>query len=519
MASGNKVTPDVVVAFAVAALLTILALVIDDESFGWLLAVPILSALIYTMVRLPLRTSLMWITFCAFTLENPAELPAAGMFKTPLFVIGSLLLTHLNGTTKVSALSFSGMDLFFVILGIIALRRRATGSKIDSQDRLETPLPLGRLAWLSLGGTALMWLSGLVRGGDFSVSLWQVDRVVYLPIVFFLFRAALRGPRDFESMARVLVSAATVRACLGLYVYYTVQLPPDEDGRTAPQYVTSHHDSILFAAAFILLVALVIHRAGRASKIWALIIVPLLVGGMLANNRRMVWVQVGLVLITLYVTSPMNDTKRKIRKVVWALTPVFAIYLAVGWGHTTGIFRPVKTIQSIVEPSTDQSTQTREIENYDLIYTFRQNPIIGSGYGVPYIQVQALPPMGYPLEQFIPHNSILGLWAYGGFVGFTALSLLWYAGVYFGMRAYKAAKRPEERAASLMCYASVLIYLVQCWGDMGLGSWTGVFTVAPAIALAGKICVAVGAWQPERKRASVPVAARAQVRVEAASPE
>ena len=73
------------------------------------------------------------------------------------------------------------------------------------------------------------------------------------------------------------------------------------------------------------------------------------------------------------------------------------------------------------------------------------------------------------------------------------MTLLWAAGVYFGMRAYHVAKDPAFKAAALVSFGAVLIYLVQCFGDMGLGSWIGVFTVAPSVAL-GASCVAAGGW-------------------------
>jgi hypothetical protein len=74
------------------------------------------------------------------------------------------------------------------------------------------------------------------------------------------------------------------------------------------------------------------------------------------------------------------------------------------------------------------------------------------------------------------------------------MTLLWVAGVYFGMRAYHAAKKPFDKTTALMCFGAVLIYVIQCFGDVGLGSWTGVFIVAPALAMSGKLAVALGAW-------------------------
>jgi hypothetical protein len=161
----------------------------------------------------------------------------------------------------------------------------------------------------------------------------------------------------------------------------------------------------------------------------------------------------------------------------------------------------VQTVRSVVDPASDASAMTREIENYDIIFTLKQYPVLGSGYGIPYWEVIPLPPLGYALERYAPHNSILGLWAYAGFFGYTAMTLLWAAGVYFGMRAYHVAKDPAFKAAALVSFGSVLIYLVQCFGDMGLGSWTGVFTVAPSVALAGKLCVAAGGWPAKAQAA------------------
>jgi hypothetical protein len=81
------------------------------------------------------------------------------------------------------------------------------------------------------------------------------------------------------------------------------------------------------------------------------------------------------------------------------------------------------------------------------------------------------------------------------------LTLLWCVGVYFAMRAYQNATVPEHRAGALMCFASVLVYMIQCWGDIGLATLTGIFTVAPSLAMAGKLAVATGQWGSARQRA------------------
>jgi O-antigen ligase len=205
-------------------------------------------------------------------------------------------------------------------------------------------------------------------------------------------------------------------------------------------------------------------------------------------------VQAGLVFFTVFVVSRDSPIKRKVKRLILLSSPLAALYLLIGWESGRTIFKPARIARSVIDAQTDSSSFWRELENFDLIATVRLHPIFGTGYGHPYEEIIELPKVYYSLELYAPHNCILGLWAYIGVFGYTALTLLWVAGVYFAMRSYHMATDPSHRVAAMLCFGAVLIYLIQCWGDLGLGSWTGVFLVAPAVATAGKLAKAVGAW-------------------------
>jgi O-antigen ligase len=158
-------------------------------------------------------------------------------------------------------------------------------------------------------------------------------------------------------------------------------------------------------------------------------------------------------------------------------------------------------MRSVVEPSTDGSSLWRELENFNLIYTLKTSPLFGQGYGHRWIEVVQLPAVEYDLEYYLPHNSLLGLWASAGLLGYTAMTLLWGAGVYFAMRAYHAATVPPDRVAAILCVGAVMVYMVQCFGDLGLGSWTGVHILAPSLAMAGKLAVTTGSWREPTSKA------------------
>jgi hypothetical protein len=499
---------DAKLSFAAALAIILVALLVGDAALGWLVTPLVLMLLLYAMARSPIRDSLLVMMFCGLALENPNEIPASGAWQSPFFSLGAILLIRLNKATGVEGLAFSGMDVLIVVLGLLYWSRRSSGSSIDKLGNVPTPLPMIRLAQLSLAGIAFCWVRGVaVGGGDSAAAIWQIDRVIYLPLLFLLFQMGLKGPKDHIAVGKVVLAAATVRALQAGYVQHYADRPVDPRTGEVPElaYSTTHHDSMLFAGAVVILAALLIQRVGRSSLRWTAILMPILVWGMLANGRRLVWVQIIAVLCVVYFVTAMNPVKRKLQRTLLYLSPLGLLYIQLGWNRSVGIFKPVSIIRSAVDSDVNASTAWRDIENFNLLWTIRQNPIFGTGYGHGFIEMIPLPPVDHMLERWVPHNSVLGMWAYCGLIGYTALTLLWGASVFFSIRGYHAATSPVDRAAGLASFAAVPIYFLQCYGDMGLGSWTGLYLMAPAMAVGGKLAVAAGAW-PSSERTGVAAA-------------
>jgi len=67
-------------------------------------------------------------------------------------------------------------------------------------------------------------------------------------------------------------------------------------------------------------------------------------------------------------------------------------------------------------------------------------------------------------------------------------------GLFLAARANRYATTVDDRAAALSALAIIVVYLTYCYGDLGLGTWVSVFTVAPAFAISSKLAVTTGAW-------------------------
>lgn len=478
--------------------LTVVGLTRGDGSIGLAFAPALCLAALGAIAILPLRYPTLALTFFVLTLENPSEVPAAGQWKSPIYDVGAVLLAHMNVTFPHKILIFSGVDVVLVVLLLVTLRRWISAPDAEAA-RTAAPGPMRTFAALSVAGAVWMWLYGAARGGaDNASALWQVQRVVYLPTFCLVFLLALRGRADRAALAKVFVAAACLKAALAIYLRATV---PPVPGDEVLAYATTHQDSMLFAGAFCMLVAPLVERVDRRHARTCLLLLPLLAAGMVANHRRIVWVELIAGLVVILAVTPWTPPKRALARAAVLSSPLALIYAALGWSSKAPAFAPVQTLRSVVDSKADGSTAWRDWENYDLFYTIRQTPLFGTGYGHGYIEIVKLPDISqsYSLYRFIPHNAILGLWAYGGYVGFAMLTTMIVVGVFLAARAHAFAEHASDRTAALAALASIVVYLVHCYGDMGLGTWTSVFMVGPALAVSSQLAVETGAW-PSRAR-------------------
>jgi O-antigen ligase len=480
---------------------TLVLLIVTDGNLAAVLAPAALVALVALALRLPMRALSMTLVFLAVATESQGD--SGDHWHSPLYTLGLLLHHNLNLVLPIQALRFTGIDLLIAGLFALTVFRRARRDPLEAGPRVSSPAALRGGAVLTLGTLALLIAMGKATGGDLNQVYWQTHQFALVPVVFLLLEASLRGAADLRAVGRTYVAAALLKAFVAIYVSLAVRTP---NGTPLP-CMTSHGDSVLFAGACAIMIASFIERPVRSQLVRVAVFLPPILLAMVVNNRRLVWVEMAGLLLCFYLLSPVTRLKQKLtRGAVWSL-PALALYLAAGWNSGSSAFKPVQTIKSLVVSKTDRSTEERDVENFNLLYTMRQHPIFGTGYGHEYIEVVKGDDISdiFPQYRYIPHNSLLGVWAFAGTLGFTGLWMIVGLAVFFAARAYRASTAPTLRAAALAAIGVVFVYMIQCYGDMGFVSWTGSFTLALAIAVAGKLAVGTGGWPARREsRPAVP---------------
>ncbi len=435
------------------------------------------------------RWPLLALLFAAWTAEAPLEtdrLLYCGYWRSPFQVLGPLFV------------SLPDVSLFPWQLLLLALVPLC----------LLSPATLRRREWVmdgaiavSLGSVAVTFLWGWMRGGSAYNAYYQLWRFLAALLVALLLFSAVRAPRHLRGLGLTVLAAALVRGTLAIYFYRVVvrgRIDPP------PPYMTTHDDSMLFVAGLLVAVAWALARRTLWSWLSAVLVSAYLLYAITLNERRLAWIELVLVLALVYLALPRGRVGRRVSQLLVVAAPALVLYVLVGMDRPEPVFAPLRAFTTAGSYS-DNSSMAREEEIRNLIYTLTAdgNPLLGTGWGIPYQKVTSVyANFGKEWWQYayLPHNSLLGLAVFGGLVGLGGIWCVVPAAAWLAMRGYRRAAGAPEEAAALSALCILPAYAVQCYGDIGFQSLTGSLILGVAVGVAGK----VSAWtavRPRRARA------------------
>lgn len=361
--------------------------------------------------------------------------------------------------------------------------------------------PLNRALLLSLAAllAAVVW--GTLNGGDPRMAYFQLASVLRMFLLVPILFAVYRTPRDLWGLARVVLAAAVYRA-LACIAGFDLVVRKAGLARW-PEYITDHHDSTLWVAAVLGLLCQVL-LAFRARTALLTGLVPLLLLAIHYNSRRMAWLELAGGVALAYLITPRRQL-RTLNRLAVAMSPVLALYLAIGWNNKSALFSPVQQIRSALAGGEENdSNRARELENAGLVLTLQGHRLLGKGFGQQFEEVSTVYSAGmessFANYRYVPHNSLLGLLAFTGILGFPVVWTFLPAGAFLAARARAFARQPREQVLATLAYCFPLVYGLQVFGDMGLQSPKANLLLACSLAMAARLALATGAWPLRRVR-------------------
>lgn len=471
-------------------LATAAVLVVTDGNLAAGLAPALLLAAVYAALTLPLRHTALAL-FCVTVLfHNPGGRPHQDRWRGPLYGPGELIYNNLRTLVGIDALRFNTIEVGIALLLFVLLVRSVTGSEVDGSRSEPSARPLKVALAISMAALLTWVVWGLARGGDFKQMLWQTRQIGWLPLMTLVFLRAFRTQEAQRRLAYAVIGITVARALEGLYFYLTIARPRG----MWLEYAITHDDSMLFVLVLLILGVTQIEMRSRRTLLLAALVAPIVMLAMILNTRRLAYVSMAACAATL-LWAVRPQIRRWALRVGLALTPLLAVYVAVGLRSGAAIFAPVRSLFSVTD-RTNASNVTRDVENFNLLHTLYQQPFLGTGFGHEYIELVKTHSIAemMPNYRYIAHNSVLWLLMLTGLIGFTLIWMYLPVGVFLAARAYRSAQEPQLRVAAIAGICMVVIYMFQAYGDMGMISWMAGFLLAAALGVVGNLAARTGAW-------------------------
>jgi hypothetical protein len=457
------------------------------------LILPMLIVIGIAFVALPFETVLPLGMITLLIFNGAGTLPHDG-FKWfwPPDLVGKLIYKNLP-------LKFAPSDMIF---GILLLRALITIrlSDVGTGGIERRPMrPYAQACVFSTAAVAAWTVFGIGTGGSIANMLWQVRSLFWFPCFALAAGVAAATPSGIKKIKTALTFAAIFKSIEAIafkltFVYIPGQyqfvggkiLKPKEP----PIYATTHSDSVLWATVLCILIADWFETRTKQSRNRLIGLGLPLLAAMIINNRRTVYVTVAAGAAFI-VSVAQRNVKKQLKRLLSLLWPAIILYIGVGLASSSQsvVFKPVRMIESVVLQD-DASSDTRDIENMNLLFTMRARPLLGYGFGHPYtelVQAYDVTATGFANYRYVPHNSFLGIWAFGGlfFPMFYMMPLV--VAIYYAVNTRRRSGDPFIRSSGAWAVCAVIAYLVQGWSDIGLQDWTAILVCGAGMGICASI--------------------------------
>ena len=336
---------------------------------------------------------------------------------------------------------------------------------------------LGRLGLACLVLTAAL-VYGLARGVvfyhpllssrfDLRAAISELNALPLLVMMYLLAVNLVRTRRQAGAVLWLLVGLLGLKAL-------ELSLSTLRLGATTFSYneIAGHEVSLFISTLVLIAVGLWVCRAPRAQRLAVAALLPLVLIGLVANQRRTGYVALAaaLVLCAVPLARAYGLPRRMLLAGVAAAVLLLG-YGALAWNSTSPLAEPALALRSVVAPTTERDTLSnlwRRFENTNIETTIQREPLWGIGVGREYVFWIEPPPLdstGATYWRFITHNAIYWLWMKFGVIGFTAFWYLLGSAIVLGLVVFRRLADPTLRTLTLAIIGVVVMEAVFNYGD------------------------------------------------------
>jgi hypothetical protein len=237
-----------------------------------------------------------------------------------------------------------------------------------------------------------------------------------------------------------------------------------------PEFAYSHEDVIFLGALLLLVIAQLVFGAPLWQRVFGLCMVPVTVYTLLATERRAGYIAVMVAFLAMSLVLLITHRKAFFL-IAMPLLIGGAIYLPIFWNNTGMLGQPARAVRSLYQPDPRDAASNlyRDLELINVRATIHANPVLGVGFGRPFLFVVALPDLSFwPFWHYEPHHNILWIWLKMGAAGFVIFFTLMGSAIARAAHLIRVVRTPEVRVLALFTLIGIISTLVFCYVDLGL---------------------------------------------------
>ncbi len=363
------------------------------------------------------------------------------------------------GTRILSPIKFSLAELVIVSTFLTWIVRGISTRSL----RFQTGIFFNNIAFYMLIVT-FGFVHGITSGGDVTMALWEIRSQFMFFAVYLLTANFVTDKKMIYPLLWFTVIGTFIRSLFGIYIFASL------GGVVSDQGVLQHEDSLFFNMVFLIFVASAMIGSNPKLFYASLLALPTCLFSDLENQRRAGIASFVIAFVPLlpllYVILHRRRTQILTFSIVFLLFS--AVYVPIAWNGAGAWALPARSIRSQFDPDLRDagSDNYRMTEDLDLKFTRDSSPLIGIGYGKPFIQKYALPKVTSYFQSYLPHDSILWVWMRLGHIGFFAFIMLFATILIKGVQTLKETKDPLLQLTGIL--AVLLALMLYTFGKYDL---------------------------------------------------
>jgi hypothetical protein len=328
-------------------------------------------------------------------------------------------------------------------------------------------------------GRPMLWLfvllilgvfRGLVQEGIFNFAFWESRFLFWMVLLYVITVNTVRTKGHIRMLMTIIFLCVTFSAIEGAW-RKSALIDTGMLG-TIQETFYPHEDVIVWG----LLIMLAFARLAFGGMKWQVILGPfaMVIAGytMLASERRAGYIAV--IVAFLAFALVLYFARRK--AFYYLAVPILigtAIYMPLFWNNTSMLGQPARAVRSLRDPDPRDaaSNMSRDLEAINVRATIQSNPLLGVGFGRPFLQIVPIPDISFfPFWNYESHHDILWVWMKIGVAGFIVFFTVMGRGLARAAALTRKIREPDGRVFAVLAMSAIVMSLVFCYVDLGLTS-------------------------------------------------